>query len=146
MPTKRLSLSLFLLSFFFFYSFVSPVPSFQAFSLSSLLFPAFSGEIYLFRDSLRRLEIRIVGKKWNSKKLFCRDISSIRIVIKWGTKMKIIVYIGIIKINMIICMYNNGISLMKSEIKEKNDGNISSVINYNIFRCNEYNNIRFNSF
>lgn len=35
---------------------------------------------------------------------------------------------------------------MKSEIKEKNDGNISSVINYNIFRCNEYNNIRFNSF
>lgn len=58
-------------------------------------------------------------------------------------KMK---YIGIIKINMIICMYNNGISLMKSEIKEKNDGNISSVINYNIFRCNEYNNIRFNSF
>lgn len=87
-----LSLSLSFSPFFLlFYSFISPVPSFQAFSLSSLLFPAFSGEIYLFRDSLRRLKIRIVGKKWNSMKFFCRDISSIRIAIKWGTKMKIIV-------------------------------------------------------
>lgn len=62
-------------------------------------------------------------------KFFCRDISSIRFVIKWGT-MKIVVMYNeyVIKINMTIC-----ISLMKSKIKRKKmDGNIYSVINYNI--------------